>query len=205
MANKVQTSSNPFDHFFSRTSNFCPWFHLTLFSRLKSFSSPQVAIKSKILALFPLVISDLLMQKCSGLNTGLAPMYITEVSPTNLRGSMGSVVQLSITIAILFAQVLGLNFLFGTAERWPLMFAFAVIPAVLQLIVLPCLPESPKNTLINRDNFEQAEKDLRRIRQRFDVTNKCKKILPFFGNIGFLGYKTSAKKRFCGAIFLAKI
>ena len=137
-------------------------------------------IVSKILALFPLVISDLLMQKCSGLNTGLAPMYITEVSPTNLRGSMGSVVQLSITIAILFAQVLGLNFLFGTAERWPLMFAFAVIPAVLQLIVLPCLPESPKNTLINRDNFEQAEKDLRRIRQRFDVTHSCKKILPFF-------------------------
>ena len=162
-------------------------------------------IVSKILALFPLVISDLLMQKCSGLNTGLAPMYITEVSPTNLRGSMGSVVQLSITIAILFAQVLGLNFLFGTAERWPLMFAFAVIPAVLQLIVLPCLPESPKNTLINRDNFEQAEKDLRRIRQRFDVTHKCKKILPFFGNIGFFGYKTSAKNRFCGAIFSAKI
>ena len=133
-------------------------------------------------------------------------MYITEVSPTNLRGSMGSVVQLSITIAILFAQVLGLNFLFGTAERWPLMFAFAVIPAVLQLIVLPCLPESPKNTLINRDNFEQAEKDLRRIRQRFDVTHSCKKNSPVFSEITFFSVtKLPQKNGFAVQFFKQKL
>lgn len=41
----------------------------------------------------------------SGLSTGFVPMYVGEVSPTSLRGALGTLHQLGIVIGILIAQV----------------------------------------------------------------------------------------------------
>lgn len=41
----------------------------------------------------------------SGLTTGFVPMYVGEVSPTSLRGALGTLHQLGIVIGILIAQV----------------------------------------------------------------------------------------------------
>lgn len=49
-------------------------------------------------------------------------MYLTEVSPINLRGTLGSVHQLLVTISILVAQILGLPFIWGNEHNWPLIF-----------------------------------------------------------------------------------
>lgn len=70
--------------------------------------------------LFPL--GRLVIGFSCGLSSGLVPMYLTEVSPINLRGTVGSVHQLLVTIAILFSQILGLPFLLGNAQRWPYIF-----------------------------------------------------------------------------------
>ena len=43
--------------------------------------------------------------KILGLASGLVPMYLTEVSPINLRGMIGSIHQLLVTISILVSQV----------------------------------------------------------------------------------------------------
>ncbi|OQV18761.1 Solute carrier family 2, facilitated glucose transporter member 2 [Hypsibius exemplaris] len=43
----------------------------------------------------------------AGLNSGVPPMYFTEISPSSLRGAIGSVHQLFITIAIFVSQILG--------------------------------------------------------------------------------------------------
>ncbi len=58
----------------------------------------------------------------AGLNSGLVPLYLTEVSPINMRGTLGSMHQLLVTVAILVSQILGLPFIWGTAERWPYIF-----------------------------------------------------------------------------------
>ncbi|UYV66329.1 SLC2A4 [Cordylochernes scorpioides] len=58
----------------------------------------------------------------AGLNAGLAPMYLAEISPLHLRGAVGTIYQLVITISILISQVLGLPSLLGTRDRWPYMF-----------------------------------------------------------------------------------
>uniref|UniRef100_A0A4W3II17 Major facilitator superfamily (MFS) profile domain-containing protein n=1 Tax=Callorhinchus milii TaxID=7868 RepID=A0A4W3II17_CALMI len=41
----------------------------------------------------------------SGLTTGFVPMYVGEISPTNLRGALGTLHQLGIVVGILIAQV----------------------------------------------------------------------------------------------------
>ena len=67
-------------------------------------------------------------------------------------------------MAILVSQILGLPYIFGTKELWPLIFAFTFVPFILQLAILPFCPESPKFTLINRGNVIQVEHDLKKLR-----------------------------------------
>ena len=40
-----------------------------------------------------------------GLNTSLVPMYISEISPLTLRGGLGTVNQLAVTVGLLISQV----------------------------------------------------------------------------------------------------
>ena len=48
-------------------------------------------------------------------------MYLTELSPVSIRGSVGTLFQLGVVLSITLSQVLGLNFVFGTAKLWPLL------------------------------------------------------------------------------------
>lgn len=43
-------------------------------------------------------------------------------------------------------------------DRWNFLFAFLAVPAILQLCVLPFLPESPRFLLIERRDEARAEK-----------------------------------------------
>lgn len=45
-----------------------------------------------------------------GTNTAVLPLYMTEIPPVHLRGSVGVSHQLGITGAILLSQILGLNY-----------------------------------------------------------------------------------------------
>ncbi|CAG11687.1 unnamed protein product, partial [Tetraodon nigroviridis] len=131
-----------------------------------------------------------------GLFTGLTPMYVGEVSPTPLRGAFGTLHQLGVVVGILIAQVgkhtsatqelrtfaraltevpsglqiFGLEALLGSAKLWPLLLALTVAPAVVQCILLPFCPESPRFLLINLKQEEQARKALVRLRGTEDVS-----------------------------------
>uniref|UniRef100_A0A8C6P0C2 Solute carrier family 2 member 3a n=1 Tax=Nothobranchius furzeri TaxID=105023 RepID=A0A8C6P0C2_NOTFU len=105
-----------------------------------------------------------------GLFTGLTPMYVGEVSPTPLRGAFGTLHQLGVVVGILIAQIFGLEALLGSDKLWPLLLALTVAPAVLQCILLPFCPESPRFLLINLKQEEQACKALVRLRGTEDVS-----------------------------------
>ncbi|XP_022126044.1 glucose transporter type 1 isoform X2 [Pieris rapae] len=99
-----------------------------------------------------------------GLNTSLVPMYISEIAPLNLRGGLGTVNQLAVTVGLLLSQVLGIEQILGTDEGWPILLGLAVCPAILQLLLLPACPESPRYLLITRQWEEEARRALRRLR-----------------------------------------
>uniref|UniRef100_A0A8D0G8D9 Major facilitator superfamily (MFS) profile domain-containing protein n=1 Tax=Sphenodon punctatus TaxID=8508 RepID=A0A8D0G8D9_SPHPU len=105
-----------------------------------------------------------------GLCTGFVPMYISEVSPTNLRGSFGTLNQLGIVVGILVAQIFGLEAIMGSETLWPLLLGFTIVPAILQCAVLPFCPESPRFLLINKMEEEKAQKVLQKLRGVQDVS-----------------------------------
>ncbi|KAK3508370.1 hypothetical protein QTP70_025781, partial [Hemibagrus guttatus] len=120
---------------------------------------------------FEMVIAGrLIIGLFCGLFTGLTPMYVGEISPTPLRGAFGTLHQLGVVVGILIAQVFGLEFLLGSNKLWPVLLALTAIPAVLQCVLLPFCPESPRYLLINLNKEEQARKALVRLRGCEDVS-----------------------------------
>ncbi|KAJ1525394.1 hypothetical protein ONE63_010209 [Megalurothrips usitatus] len=116
-----------------------------------------------------IIIGRFLIGISSGLNAGLAPMYLAEISPVHLRGAVGTVYQLVITISILVSQILGLESLLGTADKWPVLLAITVVPGIFQLVTLPLCPESPKYLLLGRGQETEAHAALRWLRGTIEV------------------------------------
>jgi len=125
---------------------------------------------SKMAGSFQMLIAGrLLIGINSGLNAGLAPMYLSEIAPVSLRGAVGTVYQLIITISILLSQILGMSNVLGTESGWPLLLAITVVPAIFQVLTLPCCPESPKFLLLDKDDEMAANKALSWLRYTIEV------------------------------------
>jgi len=105
----------------------------------------------------------------SGLNAGLAPMYLSEIAPVSLRGAVGTVYQLIITISILLSQILGMSNVLGTETGWPLLLSLTIVPAIFQVLTLPFCPESPKYLLLDKDDEMAANKALTWLRSSIEV------------------------------------
>uniref|UniRef100_A0A7M4E4W0 Solute carrier family 2, facilitated glucose transporter member 5 n=1 Tax=Crocodylus porosus TaxID=8502 RepID=A0A7M4E4W0_CROPO len=111
-----------------------------------------------------IILSRIIIGINAGLSSNVVPMYLGEMSPKNLRGAIGVMPQLFITIGILVAQILGLKSILGNREGWPVLLGLTGIPAVVELILLPFFPESPRYLLIQKGNEEQARKALQKLR-----------------------------------------
>lgn len=88
-----------------------------------------------------------------GVASALSPMYIAEVSPTEIRGRMVSLNQMTIVLGILAAQVVNMLLARDTAVAesqawnqewgWRWMFWAETLPAALFLVMSFFIPESP--------------------------------------------------------------
>ncbi|XP_076853944.1 solute carrier family 2, facilitated glucose transporter member 11b isoform X2 [Brachyhypopomus gauderio] len=90
----------------------------------------------------------------SGVNAGVGicvqPLYLGEIAPRRLRGAMAMSTSIFLTGGILMGQVIGLQELLGREEYWPVLLSSTCVPALLQLVLLPWFPESPRYLLIDR-------------------------------------------------------
>ena len=88
-----------------------------------------------------------------GVASALAPMYIAEVSPAEIRGRMVSLNQMTIVLGILGAQIVNMllardttvaeNLAWDVEWGWRWMFWAETLPAALFLVMSFVIPESP--------------------------------------------------------------
>ncbi len=88
-----------------------------------------------------------------GLIAVAGPMYISELSPASVRGRSSATFQLAFAIG-LTASYWG-DYAFAGAGNWRAMFALATIPAVLLLLGVTGMPESPR-WLLMRDRVDRG-------------------------------------------------
>jgi SP family arabinose:H+ symporter-like MFS transporter len=74
----------------------------------------------------------------------LSPMYVSEVSPANIRGRLGALYQMSIVNGILISY--GINFALRNTgpANWRWMFLTGVIPSAVFFAMLLFAPETPR-------------------------------------------------------------
>ncbi|KAG5264111.1 hypothetical protein AALO_G00272250 [Alosa alosa] len=123
-----------------------------------------------------LIIGRFIIGVDSGIALSVLPMYLGEISPCQIRGSIGQFNSIFICLGVFMGQVLGLPEIFGQESRWNFLFAFLAVPAVLQLCVLPFLPESPRFLLMERRDEARAEKAFQAFLGKKDVSQEIEEV-----------------------------
>ncbi|XP_060535410.1 facilitated trehalose transporter Tret1-like [Cylas formicarius] len=92
---------------------------------------------------------------CAGIGSGISftmvPMYLGEISETQVRGSISSICPLSVVVGILLINVLGIYFPIDTAA-----YLSCVLPLVMSLLFV-WMPESPEFLMLQR-RYDEARR-----------------------------------------------
>jgi len=104
-----------------------------------------------------------------GVASALSPMYIAEVSPTEIRGRMVSLNQMTIVLGILAAQIVNMllardtaiaeNQVWNIEWGWRWMFWAETLPAALFLLMSFFIPESPVFLRIKNEELRIKRKE----------------------------------------------
>ncbi|PTH02744.1 sugar porter family MFS transporter [Staphylococcus chromogenes] len=116
-----------------------------------------------VLALAPtveiVVLGRFIIGLAVGGSTAIVPVYLSELAPTDARGSLSSLNQLMITIGILSSYLV--NYALSPFEAWRWMLGLAVIPSFILMIGVIFMPESPRWLLEKRG--EKAARDVMKL------------------------------------------
>ncbi|CAH2299813.1 solute carrier family 2, facilitated glucose transporter member 9 [Pelobates cultripes] len=123
-----------------------------------------------------IILGRFIMGIDGGIALSTLPMYLNEISPKRIRGSLGQITAIMICVGVFTGQVLGLPEIFQRESRWSCLFGVILIPSVLQLIVLPFFPESPRYILLQKQDTQKAEKALKLFLGKEDVTQNIEEV-----------------------------
>lgn len=110
-----------------------------------------------------LMLSRLIIGYAIGVASFVVPMYISEVSPSKIRGGLVTLNQLMITIGIFVSYISDL--LLANENDpfcWRTMFYMGLIPALILLVGMFFLPESPR-WLFSKGRNEEGTKVLKKV------------------------------------------
>lgn len=112
---------------------------LMIASGLVLFGSALMAISNVFL---PILLGRTIVGIGCGLNTVVVPIYLSEISPVPIRGSVGVMNQLAIVTGIFISQLISLPLSMPSIWRW--IFVFSACLSGLQLLTSPFMIESSK-------------------------------------------------------------
>ena len=134
-----------------------------------------------------------------GVASALAPMYIAEVSPAEIRGRMVSLNQMTIVLGILAAQIVNMLLARDTsiaAEQawnvewgWRWMFWAETLPAALFLFMSFFIPESPVYLQLKAATVSQHKEQKAGLRELMESK---------YGKVLLLGLIIAVFQQWCG-------
>ncbi len=105
--------------------------------------------------------------------TQTVPMYVAELAPANLRGRLVLCFQLAIGVGIVISTLVGAS----ESVSWRISIGAAAVPALLMLLVMLRLPESPR-WLVKHDETDAARSVLESVRpDDYDVDPELRSIV----------------------------
>src|SRR5690606_2625661 len=103
-----------------------------------------------------------------GIASMVTPIYIAEIAPPSIRGSLVSINQVAIVVGMVLAYTVN-SYIIGIGDEswintigWRWMFGLETIPAVIYLFLICLLVESPR-WLIKNQQMTRASSVLKKI------------------------------------------
>ncbi|MEM1282931.1 MAG: sugar porter family MFS transporter [Chlamydiota bacterium] len=128
-----------------------------------------------------LVLGRLFVGIAIGIASLAVPMYVSELSPPDIRGVCVALNQLMVTIGILSAY--GVNYWFSVSQNWRLMLGISALPALILFIAMLYLPETPR-WLLSKGRKDRAmdifkkigssEKEIERALSKIQLRSRVK-------------------------------
>lgn len=103
---------------------------------------------------FTLIVARALLGVAIGFTSVTAPVYVSELAPPRSRGMLIGLYQFALTLGIALADLVG--YWLASQHAWRLMFGLGALPAILFVILLLTLPESPR-WLFAQNRISEAE------------------------------------------------
>lgn len=114
-----------------------------------------------------LIFSRIIIGIAVGMISFVAPIYLSEIAPEKIRGSLVSLYQLALTAGILLSYLI--NRIFANTElNWRWMLGSGTVPAVILLTGILFLHDTPR-WLISKNRIDEARQVFRRILKKEEV------------------------------------
>ncbi|KAL5204447.1 hypothetical protein ABZP36_009318 [Zizania latifolia] len=151
--------------------------------------------------IYILLLARVIVGSGSGLVFTCVPIYISETSPPNMRGSLGTMPQFMFFVGIIFSYCLIFWMTLMPSSNWRIMIGAIFAPSLVYFALLVFyLPESPR-WLVSDGKISEARISLQWLRGKDDVSGKNVAISFKRHAIGvarsqsFLGTSTSQMSR----------
>lgn len=117
--------------------------------------------------IYVLILSRILVGLAVGIVNFVVPLYLSEVSPKALRGTLVSLYQWAITAGILFSYFINAAFA-EAVYSWRWMLLAGVLPGTVLLIGMCFMGDTPR-WLVSKNRDDEAKKVFKKIEPDADV------------------------------------
>ena len=126
-----------------------------------------------------LIGSRIIIGIATGIASFVAPMYLSEIAPAGIRGSLVALNQLAVTVGILASYLV--DYALSAGGNWRWMFGLGVIPASALFVGMLIVPDTPR-WLMLRGRYRDAEQALGRVRAKSAIEPEIKETRAALAN-----------------------
>ena len=119
-------------------------------------------VQTFALNMYWIIGSRFMIGFASGVSSVLVPIYLGELAPPTLRGTLGTLTQFALVVGILISDFLA--FPFATEDKWRLLFSVTSVVSVFQILCAPFLLESPRWLLSSNPESKKARYIIKKLR-----------------------------------------
>jgi len=105
------------------------------------FNIAGAAISCLATSVAPMALGRFLVGVAAGIGICVGPIYLSEIAPPEIKGSLGVLTQLAIVVGIMVTQLMG--FSLATPTQWRLVFLISSALSIMQYFLAPAIAESP--------------------------------------------------------------